>query len=91
MKTISTHSIPFRRLFLAIALTIALAGTIHIFIGAIDAVSKHSVRFINPVYFLGLNNLLPRYQDSGWATVVAWGLLTVVLGGIFYLLGKKHE
>ena len=90
MKTFTPRSIPFIKVLEAFAITITIAGVVHLIAAGITAIIKHHISYINPLEFLGLSYLFPQYINSFKATVICWIILIIIFTCVLIIAINKH-
>jgi hypothetical protein len=69
----------------ALAATMLIAAAVHMIISISATMISRNIFYINPVEFLGLGFIYPRYLHSAQATAGAWGLL-IAMFSLFFVL-----
>ena len=75
-----------QRAISALAIVLLIAACAHIFVALISALITEKIEYINPVEFLGLGLIFPKYLHSATATVLAWAFLI----GVFVIIYIFH-
>lgn len=65
-----------------------IAASVHLAVALLSSLVTRKISFINPINFLGLNLIWPRYLDSELATGIAWLFLIGTGITIFLLHGR---
>src|SRR5258708_32120774 len=79
-----------RKSFKVLLLTITVAAIFHLLIITITAVIKHKLSYVNPLDFLGLNTILPKYENSMTATTMGWSSLVALFCNLHYLYARFY-
>jgi len=86
-------SIKYITFFLAsvFVVTCGLAAIVHLIVSFVASALKHNIYYINPIRFLGINDFWPKYQNSGYATLIAWSVLISLYFVFLSIALKKYD